>query len=263
MDTQNLLLERIDHLENELQKATEDLQNQKIHNEEFILIASHDLQAPLRKLSTFVERLNNKTKDIPGEEITNYTDRILSTVKNMRSLIEGLAELSTVTTLENTFEKIDLNSLLNNIIQNALPEQKKNISFSDLPFIPGNYIQMKHLFENLFDNAIKFQKKDISLQLTIHAEQLKEEEKFNLDLLPNKKYTKIEISDNGIGFEQQYAEKIFQPFQRLFGKSEYAGNGLGLAICKKIAEKHNGKLYAKGIKNTGATFILILPEISN
>lgn len=254
--------EKIKHLETELQKAAETLHNYKKEQEEFILIASHDLQAPLRKLSTFVERLTNKIKDLPGEAKT-YTERIHMAVTNMRSLIDGLSALSEVTESDRKFEKCDLNTLLKEVVENIQLQEKENISYASLPVIEGNCTRLKHLFQNLIDNAIKFQKKDSPLQIIINSGEINGEEKRNFDLPMNKKYYKIEIADNGIGFEDQYAERIFQPFQRLHGKSEYEGNGLGLAICKKIAEKHRGIIYAKGDNAEGARFILILPETSD
>lgn len=251
--------EKINHLETELQKATDTLLNCKKEQEEFILIASHDLQAPLRKLSTFVERLTNKIKDLPDEART-YTERIQIAVTNMRSLIDGLAALSEVTELGRKFEKCDLNELVQDVVKNMQLQEKENISYANLPVIEGNCTQLKHLFQNLIDNAIKFQKKDSPLQIIINSKEINAEEKKNFDLPANKTYYKMEIADNGIGFEDQYSERIFKPFQRLHGKSEYEGNGLGLAICKKITENHNGIIYAKGDNVEGARFILILSE---
>ncbi|MDB5199605.1 MAG: hypothetical protein JWO92_1568 [Chitinophagaceae bacterium] len=258
--------ERIKHLETELQKATETLTEYKKQQEEFILMASHDLQAPLRKLSTFVERLIFKFKEASGEEAKSYIDRIQLTVKSMRAMIDSLAALSNITEAEDDFQKCDLNDLLQKNLDDIrviVPENNAEITWSSLPVIEGNCTQLKHLFLNLISNSIKFQKKDTSLQIKINSEKINEEEKKILGLSADKIYHKIEIADNGIGFEEQYSEKIFQPFQRLHGKSDYEGNGLGLAICKKIMEKHHGIIYAKGSKDSGARFILILPETSN
>jgi light-regulated signal transduction histidine kinase (bacteriophytochrome) len=263
MSTEKLLYEeRIMQLETELQKNTDALNRYKKEQEEFILIASHDLQAPLRKLSTFVERLTTKIKDLPGEA-KSYAERIQAAVTNMRSLVDGLGTLSEVTETTNNFRECDLNKLVQTILHDIQPAENVTTSCSNLPVIKGNCTLLTHLFRNVLDNAIKFQKKDSPLQIIINSTGINEEEKKIFDLPANKTFHKIEISDNGIGFEDQYSEKIFQPFQRLHGKSEYEGNGLGLAICKKIMEKHNGIIYAKGAKDSGARFILILPETSN
>ena len=253
--------ERIRQLEKELKKTTDTLNNYKKEQEEFILIASHDLQAPLRKLSTFVERLTNKFTDLP-EEAKTYSERIQAAVTNMRSLIDGLGSLSEVAEAGKNFQKCDLNEVLQKVL-NVQPEYKARITCSTLPVIEGNCTQLQHLFQNLIDNAIKFKKKDSPLQIVVDAKEINNEEKKSFNLAAHRKYHKIEIADNGIGFEDQYSEKIFQPFQRLHGKAEYEGNGLGLAICKKIAEKHNGMIYAKGNTDSGARFTVILPETSN
>ena len=253
--------ERIKWLEKQLEKTTKTLNNYKKAQEEFILIASHDLQAPLRKLSTFIERLTAKFTDLP-EEATIYTDRIQSTTANMRSIINDLASLSFVSEGGKDFSKCDLNIVLQHVIT-ELQLDTTIFSIKILPVVEGNFIQLKHLFQNLIDNAVKFQKKACALHIALHTAGITEEEKISFDLIPHKRYCKIEIKDNGIGFENENAEKIFQPFQRLHGKSEYDGNGMGLAMCKKIAEKHNGFIYAKGSPDSGATFILILPHLSN
>lgn len=262
MSPEKLLYEeRIRLLEEQLQNTTDTLNNyKKIHND-FILIASHDLQAPLRKLSTFVERLNSKFKDLP-EEAKTYSERIQSAVISMRSLIDGLSSLSEVTEAEKSFQKCDLNELVQNILTDIQPGDNVTFTGSKLPVIEGNCTQLKHVFQNILDNAIKFQKKDSRLQITINAEEINEKEKKIFDLPAGKTYYKINIADNGIGFDDEYSEKIFNPFQRLHGRSEYEGNGLGLAICKKIMEKHNGIIYAKSSKDYGSLFILILPATS-
>lgn len=257
--------ERIIQLETELKTATDTLYEYKKMHEEFILIASHDLQAPLRKLATFVERLVQKFKEAPIKESTNLIERILITIASMRSMIEGLVTLSFINETKDDFQKCDLTKMLQNILKDQLniSEKKVSITCSSLPNIEGNCTQLKHLFQNLINNSIKFQKNDTPLQINIDAREVNEEEKKVFSLFTHKKYYNIQIGDNGIGFEDQYAEKIFLPFQRLHGNAAYEGNGLGLAICKKIMEKHNGIIYAEGSTNSGARFILILPEIAD
>ena len=129
-----------------------------------------------------------------------------------------------------------------------------------LPVVKGNYVQYQQLFKNLLENAIKFSRKDVPPEVCISCEAMKRDEKFFFNLPLNKEYYKIEISDNGIGFNQVNAEKIFEPFVRLHPKSEYEGSGLGLSICKKIADNHDGIIYAEGEENKGSRFTLILPE---
>lgn len=266
MSSENLLYEqRIKQLETELQKAIATSNECKKEHDEFIYIAAHDLQAPLRQLSTFVERLTNKLKEDPGEEVKSYVRRIVSTVTDMQSLINSLVDLSTITETTHVFEKCDLNELIKNILKDIQPliaENNTIITCSSLPVIEGDCPQLKYLFKNLVTNSIKFQKKDAPLQIKITSEKINQEEKKTFNLPAGKIYYKIEVTDNGIGFDKKFSEKIFQPFQRLQGKSG-SGNGIGLAICKKIMEKHHGVIYAEGSENAGARFIVILPETYN
>ena len=145
-------------------------------------------------------------------------------------------------------------------LQKQEPEKKISIVTSSLPVIEGDSLQYKQLFRNILVNAIRFSKKDILPVVEIKSEPTGREEvkKFNLD--EDKVYFRITVSDNGIGFRQEYAEVIFNPFVRLNGKSEYPGNGIGLAICKKIVENHRGIIYAEGDENTGTRFVIILPQ---
>ncbi len=264
MSTDKLFYEqRIKNLEKELQEATNTLTVYKKEYDDFILIASHDLQAPLRKVSTFIEKLTGKFQDTQVQEAKPYIDRIQASLTNMRSMIDSLSELSAVTETKQGFQKCDLNQIVQNIIEEVQIFSSENnvvITCSPLPIIEGNCTQLKHLFQNLINNSIKFQKKDTSLQINIDSKQINEEEIKSFNFSSGKTYYKIELTDNGIGFEDQYAEKIFQSFHRLHGKADYEGSGLGLAICKKIMEKHHGIIYAKGSKISGAGFILILPQ---
>lgn len=255
--------EKITRLETEIERLKNDLDINKKEYEEFLLIASHDLQAPLRKLTTFVDRLSSKYNQLSEEEAKSLMARISSASTNMRSLVDSLASLSALSEELSNFEKCDLINIFNKVItdfQENHDEKEIKVDAVSLPVIQGNSVYLKHLFQNLIGNAIKFKKKDIALQLTVISEILNDQSKAELKLPADLVYQKIEIIDNGIGFDKENAEKIFKPFQRLHGKSEYAGNGLGLSICKKIVEKHNGLIYANAIENIGARFILILPE---
>jgi signal transduction histidine kinase len=156
----------------------------------------------------------------------------------------------------------DISEIVNEVIQELDPvikERKAVITESPLPIIEGDEIQLKQLFKNVLENAIRFSKKNISPEIDIRWCKLTDEEKNISALLQTKQYHKIEISDNGIGFKQEYAQKIFQPFVRLNGKSAFAGNGLGLAVCKRIADNHQGILFAESM-DIGSRFTLIIPE---
>jgi signal transduction histidine kinase len=142
----------------------------------------------------------------------------------------------------------------------AIKEKQAVIATLTLPVIEGNRDQFRLLFKNLLENSIKFSKKDRAPQINIDSAILTAEEKRELDLDDNLPYYRIEIDDNGIGFKTENAQKIFHPFVRLHGKSQFPGNGIGLAICRKIMEIHHGIIYAEGRENEGSRFILILPE---
>jgi light-regulated signal transduction histidine kinase (bacteriophytochrome) len=267
METQELLCEeRIKQVETELRNAHNLINCYRKEHEDFIMIASHDLQAPLRKLSTFVERLIYKFKEVKGDEVNNYVERIQSILAGMRRMIDSLSVFSYASESKPGFTKCNLNEILQNVLKDihlVNDENNVTITSSPLPVIEGNAAQLKSLFENIIHNAIKFQKKDTALQIEISAGAITEEDKKAFDLNENKIYHKILITDNGIGFDEQYSEKIFQPFVHLHGKSEYEGDGFGLALCKKIIEKHQGFIYAASSKNSGARFTFIFPETHN
>ena len=179
----------------------------------------------------------------------------------MRILIEDLLQFSRTNKIENIFEEKDLNYLLENAKQEIIQiiEDKKAIIESDhLPTLSVIPFQIQQLFINLIGNSLKYSKADITPIINIkYAQIIAIGEEFLPD--NNKKYHKITIADNGIGFEQEYAKRIFILFNRLHNKNEYDGTGIGLAICKKIIENHKGFIYAKGVLGEGSTFIIYLP----
>lgn len=265
MDAETILYqERIVDLEKKLFHSITELNECKKENEEFIHIASHDLQAPLRKLSTFVERLSSRSKVVLEDDTLKYIEKINTTLADMRSLIDDLSALSNVADVNQELVQCDLNKILNEVLQQlttSINENNVQINSSPLPIIQAHPGQLKEVFTNIISNAIKFRNKNIISQININAEALGDKEKAILNLPVDKILNKIEFTDNGIGFKQEYADKILKPFQRLHGKAAYPGNGLGLAICKKIIEKHQGIIYAKGTENEGAQFVLILPQM--
>jgi len=180
----------------------------------------------------------------------------------MRSLIDDLTELAQ-TDMTATFAQCDLNLVVRQtleIMHEEIEEKQARIHIDPLPIVQGNTVQYKQLFKNLFGNVIKFSKKNTSLEIDVRKELLSDEKKVLFNLLKDKTYYKIEIIDNGIGFNNEYAEKIFEPFIRLHSRYQYEGHGLGLSICRKIVTNHLGIIYAEGIENEGSRFILILPE---
>jgi len=230
---------------------------------EFIDIAAHDLDAPLRKVSLLIERLTHKCKTEPGSDMQDYFARIQTSLTDMRSLVDSLARLSGLSSSPGKNVSCDINSIVGetvNDLRQQVQHKKISVTLSALPVLDGDRAQYRQLFQNLLQNAIRFSKKDLPLEIKISAAPVSAEEKHRLELPDDKTWFGIAVMDNGIGFSQEYAEKIFRPFVRLHGKSEYPGTGMGLAICKKITENHGGIIYAEGNENNGATFTLILPQ---
>jgi PAS domain S-box-containing protein len=254
---------RLKDYEIHLQYKIEELDRSNKELEEFAYIASHDLQEPLRKITAFSERLQEKAGDDIGRDGQIYLQRILAATQNMRLLIDNLLEFSRTSRHNDPLRKNDLNIVLKEVLTDLelkIEESNANIQHSSLPTITSYHSQMRQLFTNLLSNAIKFRKPAEPPSIKVLSEVLSDREKNDRLLLPDKKYYKIIIRDYGIGFEQEYALKIFQIFQRLHGKAEYPGSGIGLAICKKIVENHNGILYAESKLDEGAAFTVILPE---
>lgn len=229
---------------------------------DFIESAAHDLQAPLRKLSVLVERVFAKNEKNFDGSAKEYIERIESCIDQMKSLVNGLLELAKTDEIAGNNELCDLDKIAKQSLENLNEEIKYKqvmIEVHPLPTVYGNAIQYRQLFTNLLENAIKFSRKDSVAKIEIRSGIVSNNER-NRFQLRDKKYNKIEVADNGIGFNPANDEKIFEPFVRLHPRSEYAGNGLGLSVCKKIVANHNGIIYAEGNEDHGARFILILPE---
>ena len=230
---------------------------------DFVEAAAHDLHAPLRKLSILIDRVFTKHAEQFSPDANEYITRINTCVEQMRSLIDGLTELATTDAHTFSFIDCDLNVIINETLDTMneeIREAHATIEVNAMPVVKGSPVQYQQLFKNIFENALKFRKKDIAPEICVSSETLANDEKIFFNLPANRKYYKIEVSDNGIGFNQVNAEKIFEPFVRLHSKSEYEGSGLGLSICKKIAGNHEGIIYAEGTENEGSRFTLILPE---
>ncbi len=224
--------------------------------------ASHDLQEPLRKIQIFISRIvESKTSNL-SETDTEYFARIQSAANRMRVLIDDLLLFSRTNKAEKVFEKTDLNILLENATQElaqVIEEKNAVLEAAELPKLNVIPFQIQQLFINLIGNSLKYSKKDITPVIKINCKKIMGWDEPTLKLDAAKIYYKISVKDNGLGFEQQYAESIFTLFQRLHQDSEYSGTGIGLSICKKIVENHNGFISAEGKPGKGATFNIWLP----
>ena len=246
-----------------LEKKIEELNKSNTELEEFAYVASHDMQEPLRKISTFSQRLQNKYSEQLDEDGKRDINRIIASTENMRNLIDNLLEFSRISRNKYPPEEVPLSLIIDKVLTDLdldIEETGAQITVSSLPVIEAIPAQMSQLFFNLLSNAIKFRKKDTVPVINIAEEKLTGEMKQEYQLSSSLEYHLITITDNGIGFEEQYAEKIFQLFQRLQGKFEFPGTGIGLSICKKIVSNHNGWIFASGKPLKGSKFSIILPN---
>lgn len=231
--------------------------------QEFVYVASHDLQEPLRKISTFTERLESKYGSSLDQEGNMYVKRIINSTRNMQTLLQDLLSFSRLSFNDKPFEKVSIRETLDSVLSDLdvkIEETKTIITCDNLPDIEGYPSQIKQLFNNLISNAIKFRKQGEPAVIRISCSDAAHEEYTALPLVKGTRYIRIVVEDNGIGFEPEYSEKIFMIFQRLNGKSEYAGSGIGLSICKKIVENHHGFIFATGVPDKGAVFTILLPQ---
>lgn len=230
---------------------------------EFIELAAHDLQSPLRKLSVLTERLISKYNNVPGIEVQSYLTRINSCISDMRSLIDGFSSLVSITPTSMNYLACDTGSIVKKVVQDMAPviQQKQvTVSVSPMPVLYADKTQLEILFKKILENAVLFGKEETQPRIDITSKPLTPADQDKFNLAPGVVYHQLQVEDNGIGFDQEYAEKIFWPLVRLNGKSSFPGNGLGLALCEKIVANHQGILYAEGIENKGAKFTIILPE---
>lgn len=246
----------------ELQAANHTLEINNQELQQFAYIASHDLQEPIRKISVFMQMLESSLESIsPKSQV--YIDKITTSAGRMSTLIRDVLGFSQLSNDVYVFEKVDLNQIATEIIvEFELTIEQKNavITTFDLPTIDAIPLQMSQLFGNMISNSLKYSRPEISPEITITGSVLKEEEKQHYNVNPETAYYKIEFKDNGIGFNQQYADKIFNIFQRLHAKTDYAGTGIGLAMCRKIVQNHYGDIQASSTVDVGSTFTVILPK---
>jgi len=250
--------------ERTLENKISELNRSNRELEEFAYVASHDLQEPLRKISTFSQRLQLKFSDKLGDDGNLYITRVVAACENMRKLIDNLLEFSRISLNNPPTHEVNLSEIINKVLEDLdfiIDETNIDIKVGQLPSIEAISSQMAQLFANILNNSIKFRKENTPLRIDIHSKKLTSIENKSYNMPPEIPCFLITVEDNGIGFEQQYADKIFQLFQRLEGKSEYPGTGIGLSICKKIVNNHKGIIFASANPGMGATFSIILPKI--
>lgn len=246
----------------DLQNSNKDLDRSNSELQQFAYVASHDLQEPLRKIMTFTDRLQRFKKVLPEAGI-NYVDKIAESCDRMTSLIDELLNFSRITHVATVFEKTDLKGVLKQVLadlETGIQDKNAVIHFGNLPVIEAIPVLMKQLFFNLISNALKFSKEGVRPVITVSSAMLVENDinEFN-NLDKSLTYVKIAVEDNGIGFNPDFSEQIFVIFQRLNYRENYPGTGIGLALCRKIVNNHNGEIFAVSKEGTGACFNIIIP----
>jgi len=229
--------------------------------EEFAYVASHDLKEPLRKISTFGDRLVASQADKLTGEGKIFLQKIVDASQRMQTMINDLLSISMITG-NTAFEQYSLQNVLEETLQtleHRIEQLEATIDADPLPVAYVIPFQLRQLFQNLLSNSLKFVREGVKPVISIQYDNPPAEELSNYQLAKAENYHRLKFTDNGIGFDNEYAGKIFAIFQRLHGRSEYEGSGIGLAICKKIVEHHGGVIYAEGTEGNGASFTIILP----
>mgnify|MGYP001100986643 CR=1 FL=1 len=243
-------------LERLVLEQTSELRRSNFDLEQFASVASHDLQEPLRKIQAFSDRLQVKCGPALGDQGKEYLERIVTAVSRMRSLINDLLAFSRVTLKGQPFAKVDLQTLSGEVLSDLevlIQQGGGSVVVGPMPTIHADPLQMRQLFQNLIGNALKFHRPDAPPVVRVSAYEVFGDDK-------SKPFAyELRFTDEGIGFEEVYLDRIFQVFQRLHGRTEYDGTGMGLAICRKIVERHSGTITATSEPGKGSTFAVTLP----
>jgi signal transduction histidine kinase len=233
----------------QLARRAAELARSNAELEQFASIASHDLQEPLRKVRTFTEQLTAMEAENLSERGRDYLQRANSAAERMQALIQGLLQFSRVTTQARPFALVDLSQVTAEVLEDLSAEIERTgatVHVGELPAINADGLQMRQLLQNLISNAIKFRREGVPPEVWVDAK-------------PLQGMLFLTVRDNGIGFETQYSGRIFRVFERLHGRLEYPGTGIGLALCRKIVERHGGTIVAEGELGVGSTFTAALP----
>ena len=252
-------------LELQLKQSVHQLSQSNQELEQFAYVASHDLQEPLRKVISFSDIILRKYADNLDEKAKGYFGRMVASTTRMQLLIQDLLNFSRTTRNVGDKTNIKINPTIKEVVEELSVGIKEinatvKLKLIDDPIIVGNEVQIRQLFQNIITNAIKYKKLDTAPIVKIKSKIVDNSVMKNkIAIITHEKYLRIAITDNGIGFDEQYLDKVFTIFQRLHGRSEYSGTGIGLALTKRVVENHNGYITAKSTEGKGSTFIVYLP----
>lgn len=236
-------------VEEELRAFTVKLQQSNRELEDFAYVASHDLQEPLRKIQAFGDRLKVRYGETLTDEGVDYLNRMQSAAGRMQALINDLLSFSRVTTQAHPFADVDLTTVAGEVVHDLevrIHQAGGEVAIGALPTVEADALQMRQLLQNLVSNALKFHRPDVPPRVNVSGSVVAD-------------HAQIIVADNGIGFDEKYADRIFTLFERLHGRTAYEGTGIGLAICRKIAQRHGGEIRARSTPGEGATFVVTLP----
>jgi light-regulated signal transduction histidine kinase (bacteriophytochrome) len=236
--------------ERELERYMQELERSNAELQDFAAIASHDLQEPLRKVLAFGDHLREHCGDNLDELGRDFLGRMQNAARRMSVLIEALLQYSRVTTRAQPFQRVDLTQVMFEVLvdmEERIAQTHAKVAIMPLPNVIADPMQMRQLLQNLVANAIKFQRPGTAPHLEIGGRTT------------DQGWCEISVRDTGIGFDEKYLDRIFRPFQRLHGRSEYEGSGMGLAICRKVVARHGGTITAHSRPGEGSTFVVTLP----
>lgn len=251
-------------LESEVRKRTQELEDlnlslQQSNKElqQFAHVASHDLKEPLRKIKTFSGRITTEPGTYFSDKAKIYLDKVNSAADRMNMMIDGVLNYSMLNASSEKIAKVDLNQIIAAIetdLELLIEQKSAKLVYDSLPVVEGAFVLLYQLFYNLINNSLKFSREDSTILIEISS---------SLIHIDEREYAEVIVKDNGIGFEQDFAERIFETFLRLNSKDQYEGTGLGLSLCKRIAERHGGTISAYGEVDMGASFVIHLPLIQD
>jgi signal transduction histidine kinase len=258
------LEKRVEERTAELAKTNIELERSNRELQDFAFVASHDLQEPLRKIQAFGDRLKTKHAASFNDEGRDYLERMQNAARRMYVLINDLLTFSRVTTKAQPFVPVDLSQVAKDVIddlETRIQQTGGQVEIGELPELEADPLQMRQLLQNLIGNALKFHRPEAPPVVRLDSQMLTDDEAVSEEIVHNgdHKLYQLTVADNGIGFDEKYLDRIFTPFQRLHSRNEYEGTGMGLAVCRKIVERHGGSITAKSTPGSGTTFEVILP----